>query len=221
MKVSRVQSPIRQQTVSNLRNAIVEGHFKPGERLLEKELCRLTGVSRTSIRESLRQLEAEGLIKVIPNKGPVVATVTIDEARDLYEVRQVLEGLACRLFAEKGDLSQITALTQTLDRLGEFIRKGVIQSVLEAKNDFYNIILQGCGNTFIHPLLKSLHARIAFLRSLSLSQPGRPVESLSEIKCIVEAIQKRDPAAAWEASVNHVRKAQEVVIKALSDMQGM
>ena len=88
MLVTRTQAPVRQQTVNNLRNAIVQGRFKPGERLLEKELCKFTGVSRTSVRESLRQLEAEGLIEMIPNKGPVVATISIIEAIDLYEIRQ-------------------------------------------------------------------------------------------------------------------------------------
>ena len=144
MLVTRTQAPVRQQTVNNLRNAIVQGRFKPGERLLEKELCKFTGVSRTSVRESLRQLEADGLIEMIPNKGPVVATISIIEAIDLYEIRQVLEGLACRLFAERADSSKIAALANTVELLKKAAREGDMKSVIDTKNAFYEIILEGC-----------------------------------------------------------------------------
>lgn len=221
MLVSRTEAPVRQQTVNNLRNAIVEGRFKPGERLLERELCNLTGVSRTSIRESLRQLEAEGLIKVIPNKGPVVATVSVNEARDLYEIRQVSEGLACRLFAERAESSAVEALAKTVELLEKATSEGDMKNVMDTKNAFYEIILEGCGNALIRLFINSLHARIAVLRSMSLSHQGRALESLSEIKCILEAIQRRDPSAAWDACVNHVNKAQSVAVQALRDTDNM
>jgi len=114
----------------------LSGRFKPGQRLLEKELCRLTGVSRTSIRESLRQLEAEGLIKVIPNKGPVVATITLNEAIDLYQVRQVLEGLACRLFAERADPSQRLGPCRAVELLEEAVHKGDMRNLVDIKDKF-------------------------------------------------------------------------------------
>src|SRR3990170_1902174 len=92
-------TPLRKQVVERLREAIIEGHLKPGERLRERELCELLGVSRTSLREGLVELEAEGLINNVPNRGPVVAMVSIKAAEEIYQLRAVLEGLAARLFA--------------------------------------------------------------------------------------------------------------------------
>lgn len=213
--VTRVFAPVRHQTVINLRNAITTGIFKPGESLIERELCELTGVSRTSVREALRQLEAEGLIKLIPPKGPTVATITPDEAREIYEVRQVLEGLACRLFAERADSSQMKALARTLDRLEKVSSGGQTKDVISAKDDFYNVILEGCGNKTIHSLIKTLHARINLLRSTSLSQPGRPLKAFEEIRCIVEAIERRESDSAFNACVDHVLNAECVALEIL------
>ena len=96
LRVERKPAPIRTQVLDNLRLAIVERRLAPGQRLIERELVELTGVSRTSVREALRELAAEGLVTVIPNKGTVVTSVSAEEARQLYQVRSALEGLAGR-----------------------------------------------------------------------------------------------------------------------------
>ncbi len=219
MRISREPAPIRQQTVVILRNEISEGQFKPGERLIERKLCELIGVSRTSIREALRQLEAEGLIKVIPNKGPIVATVTPEEARDIYQVREVMESLACRDFAERASTSQIEALVGMLKHFERVVPQADGRELVKAKNDFYTILLDGCGNKLVKSFLLSLHARISLLRSTSLSQPGRHLQSLEEISAIVRAIEQRDPEAAWETSVTHVRNAEAVALAVLAKLQ--
>jgi GntR family transcriptional regulator, trigonelline degradation regulator len=219
MQISREAAPIRQQTVVNLRNAISEGHFTGGERLIERKLCELIGVSRTSIREALRQLEAEGLIKVIPNKGPVVATVTPEEARDIYQVRAMMESLACRDFAERASTSQIEALVGMLKHFEKVAAQTDGKELVKAKNDFYTILLDGCGNKLVKSFLLSLHARISLLRSISMSQPGRALHTLKEINAIVRAIEQRDPQAAWESSVIHVRNAEAVALEVLAKLQ--
>ena len=219
MQISREPAPIRQQTVANLRNAICEGHFKPGERLIEAALCELIGVSRTSIREALRQLETEGLIKVIPNKGPVVATLTLEEAKDIYQVRGVMESLACRNFAERASTSQIEALAETMVRFERAAPLADGKELVQIKNDFYTILLDGCGNALVKSFLLSLHARISLLRSTSLTQPGRPLQSVKEINAMVRAMAARDPEAAWESSVIHVRNAEGAALDALAKVQ--
>ena len=93
-------APLRREIETRLRTAIVAGRFKPGDRLIEREMCELLGVSRASLREALRQLEAEELVKIVPHRGPVVSEVTVEEAEQLYDVRAMLEGLAARRFAE-------------------------------------------------------------------------------------------------------------------------
>ncbi|MGE3625836.1 MAG: GntR family transcriptional regulator, partial [Hyphomicrobiales bacterium] len=88
---------VQSQVVSKLRDAILSGHFQPGERLVESALCEMANVSRSSIREALRRLEAEKLIVIVPNKGPSVANITWEEAEDIYQVRALLEGGAAYL----------------------------------------------------------------------------------------------------------------------------
>ena len=103
--IQKLAAPLRLQVLDGLRRAIIEGRLAPGARLTERELTEMMGVSRTVIREALRQLETEGLIANVPNKGPVVRALSLAEAKDLYTIRAVLEGLAARLFVQNaGDV---------------------------------------------------------------------------------------------------------------------
>ena len=221
LRVTRQAAPIRTQTADNLRAAIMEGRFKPGERLHEKELCRLTGVSRTSVREALRQLEAENLVVSLPHRGPVVAEVTYKEAQEIYQVREQLEGLAARLFTENADEVQLMTLDLEMARLAKALQAGDLAECLRAKKRFYEVLLQGCGNQTVYEILRSLLARINFLRSTSLATPHRLQNSVAEIKRMVAAIQRRDPDAAQEACIEHVRNAAASALPALrSSSQG-
>ena len=207
---------MRQQAYAKMHQAILEGHFQPGERLYEQKLCDLLGVSRTAVREALRQLEGEGLVNLIANKGPVVTELTQDDARDIYQVRETMEGLAASLFAMRGDEAPLAELEETVDRLEECLKQGDSSCLLKIKNDFYEVLSRGCGNLVVHSVLQSLLARVTLLRATSLCQPDRPPQSLIEIKKIVAAIRARDPRAARQASEEHVRQAATVAIKQLS-----
>src|SRR3954471_5166376 len=110
MRVAPVAAPVRSQVVETLRTAITSGRFAPGQRLVEKDLCDLLGVSRPSVREALRELESEGLINTIPNRGPLVSMLSARDAASIYEVRGVLEALAAKLFAQHASAAQIEAL---------------------------------------------------------------------------------------------------------------
>ena len=217
LQVKREAAPIRKQTVNNLRAAILEGRFKPGDRLSEKELCELTGVSRTSVREALRQLEAESLVTTLPNKGPVVTEVTWEEAKEIYEVREQLEGLATRLFAEKADEITMLALSVEVARLEKASQEGDIDDYIKAKNQFYEVLLRGCGNKIVYSILRSLLARVNFLRGTSLSSPQRMGKSVQEIKKIVEAISAKNPQGAYDACIEHVQKAAASALPVLRD----
>ena len=98
---------IQAQTAGKLRDAILDGLFKPGEKLLEAELCRQMGVSRTSVREALRQLEAERLVTIIPNRGPSVTQLTWNEAEAIYDARELLEGESAARFAERATAAEV------------------------------------------------------------------------------------------------------------------
>ena len=220
LRVQRVQVSLRQQVLELLRNAILEGRFKPGERLIERELCELTGVSRTSVREALRHLESEGLVSNVPNKGPTVATVTEEDAREIYEVREVLEGLAGRLFAERATARQIDALEAALERLAAAFRRNDMNLVVAETTTFYDVFLDGCGNSLISDMIRSLQARVIFLRKTSMSQPGRAPGSLGEMDRIVVAIRQRDPDAAEAACKDHVRRARAAAMDMIRRRRG-
>src|SRR5215471_5621253 len=139
MRVVRNTVTLRQQVLEVLRSAILNFQFKPGDRLIERELCELTGVSRTSVREALRHLESEGLVQNLPNKGPTVARVTREEAQALYEVREVLEGLAARLFTERATAKQVAALEMALQRLASAFEQGEIRPIVAEATRFYDV----------------------------------------------------------------------------------
>jgi GntR family transcriptional regulator, trigonelline degradation regulator len=214
MHIHRVAAPVRSQVVDHLRRAITDLRFPPGHRLVERELCARTGTSRTSIREALRQLEAEGLVQSVPNRGTFVAGLTAADAHDIYEVRAALEPLAARAFVERAAEWQLRALRGALEELRQ--SQGNVASMLRAKTRFYDTLFEGAGNGHLSAILGGLHARVTGLRNLSLSQPGRPARSLEEIERLVTAIERHDIAAAVRAAEQHVRTAQKVAVAALN-----
>ena len=147
VRVNRVAAPVREQVLEQLRQAIVEMRLKPEQRLVERELIEQTGVSRTTIREVLRQLAAEGLVTTIPHKGTVVASPSIESAAELYEVRAVLEGMAARQFAERATDLNMRALRRAFEGIEKRARSGEAssQAMLEAKKRFYDALFDGAG----------------------------------------------------------------------------
>ncbi|GAC1343985.1 MAG: GntR family transcriptional regulator [Myxococcales bacterium] len=215
MHVARESSTLRLRVEEKLRNAIGTGRFVPGQRLVERELCALLNVGRTSVREALRQLEAEGLIVSVPHRGPAVASITVEEARQLYEVRALLEGFAGRGCAEAATDAQIASLTHAFEDLERAAVRGG-RALLPAKTAFYDALLAACGNEVVRQILKTLHNRITLLRATSMMQPERLRKSLAEIRVIVERIAARDADGAEAACVSHIRNAAEVALPVLA-----
>jgi GntR family transcriptional regulator, trigonelline degradation regulator len=198
---------IQAQTAAKLRDAILDGIFTPGEKLLESDLCRQMGVSRTSVREALRQLEAERLVTIIPNRGPSVTQLTWIEAEQIYDARQLLEGEAAARFAERATAAEIA---QAKGALADFDRAMTVDDAhgrLKYTQRFYDLIIEGCGNPIIGEMLQSLFARINFLRARSMSQKGRAKNSSVEMWRIFAAIEAKDSRAARSAAVQHVKSA--------------
>jgi len=216
-KVHRAASVLRHSVTENLRNAILLGRFRPGDRLPERELCELTGVSRTLVREALRQLESEGLIHVIPHRGPVVDRLLPEQAEGIYQVREELEGLACQLFAERATDAQIKALQDAFQALKRAMLHGTSLEQLSAKNFFYQQLLDGAGNEALTTTLRLLNSRVMLLRSTSMQAPGRARKSVSELADLMDTLVARDASAARKAGSLHVRNAARVAIKILRE----
>lgn len=208
LRVARVTAPLREQAAQVIRRAILNFHFQPGQRLIERDLIERTGVSRTTIREVLRQLSAEGLVTTIPQKGVVVVSLTEDEVADLYEMRALLESFVGRRFAERATDDQVAELRSGFEELATSLRNADdIQESLDAKDRFYALLIDGAGNSEARSLLGSLQARVRLIRARSLSQPGRVEKTLKEIESIVKAIESRSPEAAASASAHHVTES--------------
>lgn len=218
--VNRTAAPLRQSVTESIRNAIAVGRFKAGERLPERTLCDITGVSRTLIREALRQLESEGLIKVLPHRGPIVARLTPEQAEGIYQVRIELEGLASQLFAEKASKEHFRALQDALDQVRKSYRSKDPLVRLHAKNRFYECLVEGAGNEALGSALHMLNSRIMLLRATSLAAPGRTKASLAELQEIISAMKARDGKAARAAGERHVRNAAAAALQLMNEQQG-
>jgi DNA-binding GntR family transcriptional regulator len=215
LRVERAPALIRSQVTDNLRQAILDRRLAPGQRLIERELVEMTGVSRTSVREALRELAAEGLVTAIPNKGTVVASVSAEEARQIYQVREALEALAGRLFVQNASPGHLKALRRALEKVERAADKG--QPILAAKDAFYDVLFEGGGNDALKSVAGSLHARVSVLRSLSTSVPGRLEHSVEELQTIVDAAERRDADAVSALCALHVKNAGRAGLEALAE----
>jgi DNA-binding GntR family transcriptional regulator len=214
VRVERVAAPVREQVLNQLRRAILDMRLRPAERLVERELVEQTGTSRTTVREVLRQLDAEGLVTTVPNRGTVVAAVTRERAAELYEVRAVLEAMAARQFAERASAAQRRALRRSFATIEAVVRDPAPQPLLEAKRDFYDVLFQGAANPTVRSILEGLQARITALRASSLARPGRSGRMVEEVREIVEAVEAGDGERAAAASVRHVEAAARAALQA-------
>lgn len=216
-RVEKIAAPLRYSVTESIRSAIAAGRFKAGDRLPERELCELTGVSRTLVREAMRQLESEGVIKVEPHRGPFVARLSRGQAEGVYQVRLQLEGLACRLFAEKATDAQRRALKDAFKDLQAAARRSDPQNRLRTKNQFYGCLLEGAQNEALGSCLHILNARISLLRATSMTAPGRMKQSMAELTELMAALMARDGDRAAELGRHHVRMAAEAALKLLAE----
>lgn len=220
MRIGRVAAPLREQVLDVLRQAILDFRLQPGQRLIERELIAQTGVSRTTIREVLRQLAAEGLVTTIPQKGAIVVVPSAQEAADLYELRAALEALAGRRFVRHATDEQVKALRKCFrefERLAKR-RNPDTRAMLAAKDAFYDVLLDGSGNTAVRNTLDGLRARVRLLRATSLSQPNRSTSTVAEIRDIVEAAETRDEDAMAAACEHHVNEAARAGLSGLAEL---
>jgi DNA-binding GntR family transcriptional regulator len=206
---------LREQVAERLRMAIATGKFPAGTRLIERELCEMMGVSRTSLREALRELQADGLITLQPNKGMSVSVVTEETARSIYEVRAMLEGLAARLFARHATPEQMSELRRSVDKLAEVYDNFSSEAFIAAKTHFYDVLLEGAGNPVAADMLRRIHTRVSQLRVVSLSSAERAQQSIRELREFLDALEKRDEERAWQVCVAHVEAAAKAALKTI------
>ncbi|HEY6255141.1 MAG TPA: GntR family transcriptional regulator [Xanthobacteraceae bacterium] len=217
--IRRSAAPLRHDVLEALRGSIVSGRLAPGARLIERELIGMMGVSRTVIREALRQLEAEGLVDVVPNRGAIVRELTVAEARDLYAIRALLEGLAARMFVEKAGPEEIAELGRELKATAAAYRRRDPEETIVAKNRFFEVLFRGAKSETLSTMLATLMARIWRWRALGLSHPrrspGRSEQSIKGLQALYKAIEQCDADAAEKLARDEVTHAAEEIVRIL------
>jgi len=205
----------RDQAFERLRDAIITGHFAPGARLIERELCEAMGVSRTSIREVLRRLEAEQLIEVEPRRGPIVARLTRKQVAEIYEVRALLEAAAVRRFALDASNEDIAELRRIYDELS--VARGMedVAGIVRATRHFSEHMMKVVDNELISDIHQKLIARISVSRVFAISVPGRLKQSARELAAVMDAIERHDAEGAAQNLTIYVRNAGEAALKHL------
>jgi DNA-binding GntR family transcriptional regulator len=219
MRVDRSAPTLRELTLEKLREAISQGFYRPGDRLIERTLCDQLGVSRTVVREVLRHLETEGLVETGSHSGPIVARLDPAQVEEIYEIRALLESEAARACAERATPALVKQLRDIRKEIEDAFDKADFKRVLLNTEHFYETMFTGGQKLMMHQVVKSLNARINQLRSVTISSPGRGTDSNREMNKLLAAIAKKDGEAAAAASLEHVRRTAGIAMAALAEKE--
>lgn len=206
---------LRERVTQVLREAILNLHFEPGEKLVERRLCEETGVSRTCVREALRHLEAEGLVKRTPTRGMFVSEIGPDEARQIYEVRSVLESAMTRQFVERASEKQLAALIAAFRRVEVTSSGKDYLAYARALEKFSACLMEGAGNDVARQILDMLSARITYLRTITARAANGEQDSVVALRKVIEAVQQRDADLAEQSSRDFVQNSADFALHIL------
>lgn len=195
---------LRGRVFHHIREDILSGKYGKDEELRENTIATELGVSRTPVREALRQLELEGLVNIIPNKGAFVTGLSVKDMKDIYVIRSYLEGLCAKWACENITETQLEELEE-IQYLFEFhAQKKHYDQLVELDNRFHDIIYDACNSRMLNHVLVDFHHYVQRLRKNTLSSGDRAISCCKEHNAIVEALKKRDDALAEELAHKHI-----------------
>lgn len=200
---------LRAQVFRQLENAIINREYRQGDALNEIRLSEQFGVSRTPVREALMQLELEGLVRTVPNKGAVVVGVSEQDVADIYDIRLLVEGYATRRFTECADDAQVAELGNIVELQEFYLQKQDLEQIWLLDTRFHRTIYEGCGNRTLGQMLIGYHNCIKRARDLSVKTAGRAAKSVAEHRAIWQAAQSRDADLAESLTAEHVKNARD------------
>ena len=206
--------PLRDVVFNTLREAILKGELKPGERLMELQLAAKLGVSRTPIREAIRMLEQEGLAVTIPRKGAEVAKMTEKDMEDVLQIREALDELAAKIACEQISEEQLEELVATMHEFEESTKTDNVKKIAEADVKFHDIIYQSTGNPNLVNMLNNLREQMYRYRVEYLKDENNYPTLMKEHKDIVEGLVRKNKMQVTETMHQHV-KNQAVAVKAM------
>ncbi|WP_022851872.1 GntR family transcriptional regulator [Limisalsivibrio acetivorans] len=203
--------PLREKIADKIRADIIKGVHEDGERLVEPKLAKSLGISRTPIREALRQLETEGFIEIVPRKGAVVKALTIKDIDDIYAVKASLEGLAARQATEnlkEKDIERLRKINQKFSDIA-YENPNVMDEYLKYNIDFHNIFIMASENQKILEILDGLSKNFQRLKTVLVSNPERAKKAVAEHNEIIEAFASKDPELVEMKVRWHIENAWE------------
>ena len=211
---------LREKILETIREAILRGQLKPGEKVAEPELAERFGISRTPIREAFRQLESEGYLTVIPRKGAVVASLSERDVDEFYAIKSILEGYAAHVAAEKLTERDIEKLEAINARLEQLAREGDVKTFFRVHNEFHDLFIRAAGNEKLHELVTQLVMKFNRPRMASLSLPGRMEISVQEHRKIIEAFKRHDGELADSLVRNTAAIGSQILIQSIAQEEG-
>lgn len=187
---------LRERILETIRDAIIKGALKPGEKVAEPELAERFGISRTPIREAFRQLETEGYLTVIPRKGAVVAAFSQKDVEEFYAIKSILEGYAAKRACENLSDKEIEKLETINSKLSQLAEGADVKQFFKIHNDFHDLFIKAANNDKLNEMISGLVNKFQLLRLASLSVPGRMKISVEEHDKIIDAFKKKNPILA-------------------------
>ena len=205
--------PLREVVFNTLRKAIIEGEFQPGERLMEVTLANKLGVSRTPVREAIRMLELEGLVKMIPRRGAEVANITVKDLTDALEVRMAIEELSVRLACERIDETGKEELSKANVNFKEAINSKLVPAIVETDIAFHNSIYKASKNDKLISIAQNLREQVYRYRVEYVKDFSYHDNLVREHDEITRAIFLGDAAAAVKVMNEHIFNQEQIVIR--------
>jgi DNA-binding GntR family transcriptional regulator len=212
---------LRERILETIRDAIMSGALKPGEKVAEPELAERFGISRTPIREAFRQLESEGYLTVIPRKGAVVAAFSERDVEEFYAIKSILEGYAARRACDNLTAKELDKLAAINNKLQQLCNAGDIKNFFKVHQDFHDLFIKAANNEKLYEMINGLVKKFQRLRVASLSKRGRMQVSVEEHEKIIEAFRNKNASLAEKLVQKNAEYGGIVLIKSGPDAQPM
>lgn len=204
--------PLRDVVFNTLRQAILTGELKPGERLMEIHLANRLGVSRTPIREAIRKLELEGLVTMIPRRGAEVAQITEKSMKDVLEVRRTLDALSAELACERISSEEEEALKKACQAFEDAVKTKDTKAIAKADVAIHDIIAEATGNQRLIQLINNLAEQMYRYRFEYIKDATQHERIIQEHRIIYESIVNKDKEAASKMAKTHIDNQEKAVI---------
>lgn len=219
--VNPADETLRSRVQRELRNAILDGRYVAGQKLVERELCELTGASRSILREALVGLEMSGLVVSESYRGYRVTLLSSRKVCEIFELRSSLETQAAELFAERASESEMRELETLLTNLEQCVETSDQAGMRGLKERYYELLFSGCRNEEIRRALGNVIDRVHYLRGRLMSDPERRRVSLEEMRRLTAALVARDRIAARAACLAHLAAARDTLLESMAREEGL